>query len=164
MAGSSPPADGELRGSAIALAVAAALVSVVWLTEIAGDPTDGVVFFTFGFAAPTLVGIALLIAASRRRDIFGKLGLAGAIVVLVGTLTIDVIGFVAALIGLLLVAVAVARNEPRLLAGLGLLALGALGLAVGIGWSDTAYVVFLPVVAGGSAVLAVMLYRISAEA
>ena len=142
------------------LAVAACFLTVVWLTQIAGDPTDGVVFFSFAFAAAVLLGSGLVIAAARRREIFGGLGLGGAIVILVSSLMASTLGFAGGVIGLSLMVAAVARRKPRLLPGLVLLGIGVLGMAVRLDASNDAYTVFLPLIAVGSAVLAVTLQRL----
>jgi hypothetical protein len=139
LAGSEAPAQTRLNGSSLLVAVAACFVALVSLTEIAGDPTDGVAFYTFALAAALLVGISLVIAASRRPDIFGKLGLAGAIVLLLGSVTIDVLGSLAGAIGVILLIAAMARSAPRLLPGLILLGVGILGLAVLIEASAAPY-------------------------
>jgi hypothetical protein len=139
----------------VILALAACFLAVVWLTEIAGDPSDGIVYYTFAFAAAFLLGIGLVIAAWQRRDVFGNLGLAGAIVFLFASFEIDILGFAGAVIGVILMAGAVARRAPRLLPGLVLLGIGILGMAVRLETSSDAYVVFLPLIAAGSAVLAV---------
>jgi hypothetical protein len=152
--------DGELNDSSTLLTVAGLFVAVLWLTEIAGDPTDGIALFTFALAAPILLGTGLVIAATRRRDIFGNLGLGGAIVVLIASLALGNIGFVGGLLGLLLIAAGVSRTQPRLLFGVGLLAFGALGLALGIEVSNNAYIVFLPLIAVGAGVLALSLRHI----
>lgn len=155
---------GGLQGSSVLVAGAACALSLAWLTQIAGDPTDGVAFFSLAFAAPVMLGIALLIAAFRRPDIFGgNLGRGGAIFVAVATLTIDNLGFVLGLLGLILVGVGVARSNPRLLLGLAVLGIGVLGLSLGMEVSEDAYDVFLPVIAAGSAVLALALWKISGE-
>lgn len=160
MAGSSGPAEQGLLGSSILLAVAACFLAVVWLTEIAGDPTDGVVFYTLAFGAAVLVGSGLVIAASRRRDLFRNLGLGGAILILFGSLTIDLVGLLAGVLGVVLLVAAVAGRQPRLLPGLVLLGLGTLGLAVRSDTSDDAYAIFLPLLAVGAAVLAATVRRV----
>jgi hypothetical protein len=86
LGGTSGAADSALRGSSILLAVSACCLVVVWLTEVLGDPTDGIAFYTFGFAAAVLGGVALVIAAWNRRDVFGTWGLVGAFVILVTSL------------------------------------------------------------------------------
>jgi hypothetical protein len=149
--------SGELQTSSVLLGVAAFLLGLVWLMAVAGDPTDGIAFFTFAFTIPVLVGVALVLAAARRRDLFGNLGLAGAIGVLVAALGLGVVGFVVGVLGLAAIAVAVARKDIRLLAGLVLIALGTVGLIV----HDDPLGVFLPFIAIGSAVLALTLRRVS---
>jgi hypothetical protein len=62
-----------------------------------------------------------------------------------------------ALLGLGAVAVAVARRDSRLVAGLVLIALGAIGLIV----HDDPLAVFLPFIATGTAILALTLQRVS---
>lgn len=149
--------SGELQASSVLLAVAACLLGLVWLMALAGDPTDGIALFTLAFTAPALVGVALVLAAARRRDLFGNLGLAGAIGVLVAALGLGVVGFVVGVLGLVAIVVAVAPKDLRLLAGLVLIALGAVGLIV----HDDPMAVFLPFIAIGSAVLALTLRRVS---
>jgi hypothetical protein len=146
-----------LTGSSILLAVAALLLAGVAVTQIAGDPTGGVVFYTFGFAAALLVGIALVIAARTREDLFGPVGLAGAIIVLATSVTAF---FPVIVVGVAVVTVAVARTAPRLLPGLLLLLVGIIGLLVRADVSDDAYTIFVPVLAIGSAVLAATLRRV----
>lgn len=142
------------------LAVAACFLAAVWLTEIMGDPTEGVAFYTFAFAAAILLGTGLVIAASRRRDVFGNLGLVGAIAVLVGSLTIDILSLAAAVSGVILIGAAVARTERRLLPGLVVLGIGLVGFAVRVAADADAYLIFVPMIAVGSAVLAVTLRQI----
>jgi hypothetical protein len=143
--------------SSVLLAVAACLRGLAWLMEVAGDPTKGVAFFTFAFTVPVLMGVALVLAAARRRDLFGNLGFAGAISMLVAALGLGPVRFVPGVLGLGAIAVAVARRDSRLLAGLVLIALGAIGLIV----HDDPLAVFLPFIAAGAAVLALTLQRVS---
>jgi hypothetical protein len=157
LGGTSGAAGSALRGSSVLLAVSACCLVVVWLTEVLGDPTDGVAFYTFGFAAAVLGGVALVIAAWSRRDVFGTSGLVGAFVILVTSLT----GFFpAVVVGAVVVAAAVARRRPRLLPGLLLLALGSVGMLVRADMSDDAYIIFVPVLAVASAVLAATLRQV----
>jgi hypothetical protein len=141
----------------VLLGVAACFLALVWLMWIAGDPTDGLAFYTLAFTSPVLIGVALVIAAHRRRDIFGTLGLWGAIGVLVAGLGFGVVGFAAGVLGLGALAVAVARSDRRLLFGVVLIGVGAFGLLV----RADAYAVVLPLVVLGSAVLALTLRRVS---
>lgn len=155
--GGNSGAGSRLHGSSVLLAVAACFLAVVWVTELAGDPTDGVVFYTFSFAAALLVGVALAIAAWSRQDVFGTLGRVGALIVLVASLT----GFFpAVVIGVVVVAVAVGRTQPRLLPGLVLLAIGLVGMIVRAEFSEDAYIIFVPVLAVASAGLAVTLRQV----
>jgi hypothetical protein len=147
--------------SAVLVAVAAVFLVMAWLTEIVGDPTEGAAFYTFAFGAPVLLGAGLVIAAARRRDLFGGLGLGGAVVVAAGSVSVDPIGFAAGLVGLVLIGAAVARREARLLPGLFLIGSGVFGLAVSIDSTETGYVIFIPLIALGAAVLAVTLQRLS---
>lgn len=160
MAESEAPAQGGLRGSSVLVAVATCFLAAVWLTEIAGDPTDGVAFYTFAFGAAVLLGSGLVVAASQRRDIFGRLGLVGAIVFLVSSLTIDVLGLAGGVIGVILMIAAVSRREPRLLPGLVLLGIGIVAMAVRLDVSNDAYTVFMPLIGVASAALAVTLQRL----
>lgn len=154
MVGNDAAAARDLHASSLVLAVAACFLAVVWLIAIVGDPTYALVFFLAAYGGALLLGIGLVIAASRRRDIFGNLGFAGAIVVLIGSLTIDTLSFAAAVVGLTLIGAAVARTERRLLPGLVVLAIGLVGFAVRVDANSDAYLIFVPVVAAGSAVLA----------
>jgi hypothetical protein len=137
----------------VLLAVAACFIAVVWLTEIAGDPTDGIAFYTFGFGAAILLGIGLVVAASERRDIFGRLGLAGAIVFLLSSLVVDILGLFGGVIGVILMIAAVAGKERSLLPGLVLLGVGIVAMAVRLDVSDDAYTVFMPLIGVASATL-----------
>jgi hypothetical protein len=160
LAGSERAEEKVLHGSSVLLAIAVCFLLGAWLTEVVGDPTDGLAFYTFAFGAPVLLGIGLVIAASRRRDVFGNLGLTGAIVLLVGSLSVDIVGFAAGLIGLTLIGAAVAGREPRLLPGVFLLGAGVLGLAVSIESTEAGYAIFIPVIAVGAGVLAATLRRL----
>jgi hypothetical protein len=160
LAGNDSAAEKALHGSSVLLALAACFLAVVWLTEIVGDPTDGLAFYTLAFGAPVLLGSGLVIAASRRRDLFGSSGLAGAIAILVGSLSISILGFAAAVIGVILIGAAVARRAPRLLPGLLLLGIGVLGLTLRMDYSEDAYTIFIPMIAVGAAVLAATLRRL----
>jgi hypothetical protein len=156
LVGTSSLPQSRLHSSSILLALAACCLTVVWLTEVAGDPTGGVAFYTFGFAGALLVGVALTIAAWSRRDVFGTLGRVGALLLLVTSVT----GFFPAMgAGVILIAVAVARTQP-LLPGLVLLLIGLVGMFVRAEFSDDAYLIFLPVLIVGSAILAVTLRQV----
>jgi hypothetical protein len=144
-----------LRGSVVLLLAAAALVLGAWITWLTDD---GVLFFAFAFTAPVVAGVALVIAASRRRTIFGNAGLLGAIAVLAASLTL----FFGALVGLVAIAVAVRRREPQLLVGIALIVAGMVALLIGIQESEVAYTAFLPLIAIGLAVLAFSLGRLDA--
>lgn len=119
---------------------------------------NGVLFFGLAFTAPVVAGVALVIAASRRRDVFGTIGLVGAIAVLAGSFTL----FFGALLGLAALAVAVRRRDPQLLVGIALIGLGMIALLVGIEASEVAYTAFLPLIAIGLVVLAFSLGRLDA--
>jgi hypothetical protein len=159
-ASSSPPSRGKLHASVAFLSLAAAVVGILWLFSIAGDPTEGFAFFTFAYTTPVLVGIALVIAASQRRDLFGSLGLAGAIVVLATSLTgVDLLGLLGVLIGLALMSAGLTRSEHSFLIGFLLIGVGLVGLFIRLEASDDAFTVFLPPIAAGLAVLTVTLGR-----
>jgi hypothetical protein len=159
-ASSSPPSPGELDASVAFLGLAAAFVGILWLFSIAGDPTEGFAFFTFVYTAPVLVGIALVIAASQQRDLFGSLGLAGAIVVLATSLTgIDLLGLLGVLTGLALMYTGLTRSKRSFLIGSLLVGVGLVGLFIRLETSDDAFTVFLPPIAAGLAVLTLTLQR-----
>jgi hypothetical protein len=153
LAGNDASAARDLQASSLVLAVAACFLAVVWLIAIAGDPSDGLAFYMAAYGGALLLGIGLVIAASRRRDIFGNLGLAGAVVILVASLTIDALTFAAAVFGVILMGAAVAQTERRLLPGLVILGIGLVGFAVRMEASSDAYLIFVPVVAAASAIL-----------
>jgi hypothetical protein len=155
----------ELQGSQILLAVATVLVGAVWLMFVTDDPTGGFAIFSLGYAAATIIGIGLVIASSRRRDLFGNLGLAGAIVVLVSALGGGIpLALIAVPLGSVLMAVAVGLREPLFLVGLGSLALGVVGMTIRVNTSEDGYVIFLPLIAVGAGVLALALGRLSSHA
>jgi hypothetical protein len=68
--------------------------------------------------------------------------------------------FPALVVGVVVVVAAVARRRPRLLPGLLLLALGSVGMLVRSDMSDDAYIIFVPVLAVASAVLAATLRQV----
>jgi hypothetical protein len=142
------------------LSLAAAVVGILWLFAVAGDPTEGFAFFTFMYTAPVLVGIALVIAASQRRDLFGTLGLAGAIVVLATSLTgLDLLGLLGVLIGLALMSAGLTRSTRGFVIAFLLIGVGLVGLFIRLETSEDAFTVFLPVIAAGLAVLTLALRR-----
>jgi hypothetical protein len=143
------------------LSLAAALVGIVWLFSVAGDTTEGLAFFTFIYTAPVLVGIALVIAASRRQDFFGNLGLAGAIVVLAASLTgLDLVGVLGVLIGLALMSAGLTRSTRGFAIGFLLIGAGLVGLFISLETTVDAFTVFLPPIAAGLAVLTLALRRV----
>lgn len=156
MAASEASAARELRASSLVLAVAASLFAVVWLIAIAGDPTDAsaLAFFLAAYGGALLLGIGLVIAASSRRDMFGRLGFAGALVIFVAALNISILSFVAGVIGLTLMGAAAARTDKRVLPGLIVLGVGLIGFGVRVEANADAYLIFMPVIAAGSAILA----------
>lgn len=111
------------------------------------------------FAGPLLVGIGLVIAASRRRDLFGRFGLVGSIFVLVGSLVPDIIGFTAAAVGLVLIAFGLPERARRLLIGIATLIIGVVGLGLRLDSGD-GVAIFVPVLAVGAAILAGTLVRL----
>ncbi len=158
---SSPASRGELHASVAFLSLATTLVGLLWLFAVAGDPTDGFAFFTFMYTAPVLVGIALVVAASQRRDLFGTLGLAGAIVVLVTSLTgIDLLGLLGVLIGLALMSAGLTRTTRGFAVGFLLIGVGLVGLFIRLEASDDAFTLFLPPIAAGLAVVTLTLRRV----
>jgi hypothetical protein len=140
----------------ILLALAAGLFALLWLTEVAGDPTEGVAFYMLAFTTPLLVGIAMVIAASRRRDLFGTGGMTGCILVLAGGLWPGIIGYAAAVVGLMLVAVSLWERARTVLFGVVVLLGGAVGLLLRLESGD-GLLIFLPVLAVGAAMLATTL-------
>src|SRR5687767_2789431 len=79
-------------GSAVLLALGAGLVTLLWLIEVLGDPTDGFAFYALIFGAPLLMAIGLVLLAWQK-EVAGNAGRAGAILTLVGALFPDIIGF-----------------------------------------------------------------------
>jgi hypothetical protein len=141
------------------LTVAAGLFGLLWLLEIAGDPTGGVGFFTLVFAAPLLAAIGLVIATSRREDLFGRLGLLGSLLVLGGSLVPDIIGFTAAAIGLVLIALGLSERARRLLIAVAIVLAGVVGLGVRLESGD-GIAIFAPILAVGVGLVAVTLLRL----
>jgi hypothetical protein len=153
--------SGDLKASVVLLATGAGLFSLIWLAEVAGDPSRGLLFFMLVFAAPLLVGIGLVIAASRRRDLFRTRGLVGSILILVTSLVPDIVGFVGAALGLLLMALGVAERGRRLVAAIAILLVGVVGLGLRLESGD-GIEIFVPVLAVGTAVLAGEVRRLDA--
>jgi hypothetical protein len=147
--------EGGLQGSVVLLLAAAVVVTGAWLSAIT---ENGVLFFGLAFTAPAVAGAALVVAASRRQDVFGTVGLVGAVAVLAASFTL----FFGALVGLVAIAVAVRRRQPQLLVGIALILAGMVALLIGIEESEDAYTAFLPVIAIGLAVLAFSLGRLDA--
>jgi hypothetical protein len=150
-----------LKASVVLLTLGAGLFSLLWLAQVAGDPSGGFLSFMLVFAAPLLVGIGLVIAASRRRDLFRTRGLVGSILILVASLVPDILGFVGAALGLLLMALGLAERGRRLVFPIAILLVGVLGLGVRLESGD-GIEIFVPLLALGTVVLAGELRRLDA--
>ena len=146
------------EGAAALLALAAVLLGLLWLIDLTDDPTDGVAFYLLVFGAPLLVGVALVLVASQQ-ELATRSGLAGAILALVGALSPEVVGFVTAVVGLLLLYAGVRAPARDLRLGLALLIAGLIGLVVRLDSGD-GIVLFVPVVALGAVALAVAVRRL----
>jgi sugar phosphate permease len=142
----------------VLFAVGSGLLGLLWLIELTDDPTDGVAFYMLLFGAPLLIGVALVLVASQNA-VATRSGLAGALLALVGALSPDILGLIAAPVGLLLLFVGVREHAHGLRLGLALLIAGLVGLAVRLDSGD-GIVLFVPVLALGAAALAVGLRRI----
>jgi hypothetical protein len=145
-------------GTAVLLAVGAVLLGLLWLIELTDDPTDGVAFYMLLFGAPLSVGVALVLVAAQQ-ELATRSGLAGAILALLGALSPEVLGFVAAVVGLLLLYAGLRELGHGLRPGLALLMVGVVGVAVRLDSGD-GIVLFVPVLAVGAAALAVAIRRI----
>jgi hypothetical protein len=142
----------------VLLAVGAVLLGLLWLIELTDDPTDGVAFYMLLFGAPLSVGVALVLVAAQQ-ELATRSGLAGAILALLGALSPEVLGFVAAVVGLLLLYAGLRELGHGLRPGLALLMVGVVGVAVRLDSGD-GIVLFVPVLAVGAAALAVAVRRI----
>ena len=140
------------------LALGAVLLGLLWLVDSTDDPTDGVAFYMLVFGAPLLVGIALVLVASQQ-ELATRSGLAGAILALLGALSPEVVGFAAAIVGLLLLYAGLREPGRGLRLGLALLVVGLVGLAVRLESGD-GIVLFVPVLSLGAAALAMAVRRI----
>jgi hypothetical protein len=140
--------------------VGTALFGLIWLIEIVGDPSGGFAFFMLILAAPLVAGIGLVIGASRRRDLFGTRGLIGSILVLAGSVTPDIVGFVAVAVGLVLIAVSLPERAKSLLVAIVILLIGVIGLALRLESGD-GILIFVPVLAVGTGVLATSFQRLA---
>jgi hypothetical protein len=145
-------------GAAALLALGAFLLGLLWLIELTDDPTDGVAFYMLVFGAPLLVAVALLLVASQT-ELASRSGLAGAILTFLGALSPEILGFVTATVGLLLLYAGVRAPARGLRLGLALLVVGLVGLAVRLDSGD-GIVLFVPVLSLGAAALAVAVRRI----
>ena len=146
------------EGAAALLALAAVLLGLLWLIDSTDDPTDGAAFYMLLFGAPLLVGVALVLLASQE-ELASRAGLAGAVLALLGALSPEVVGFVAAIVGLLLLYGGLRDPGRGLRLGLALLIVGLVGLVVRLESGD-GIAVFVPVLAVGAAALAVRVRRI----
>src|SRR5919197_3127253 len=96
-----PSRKGRTDGTTVLFTVGAGLLGLLWLIELTDDPTDGIAFYMLLFGAPLSVGVALVLVAAQE-ELATRSGLAGAILALLGALSPELLGFVAAVIGLLL--------------------------------------------------------------
>lgn len=141
--------------SAALMAVGAALVGLLWLSEVFGDPTDGLAFYALIFSAPLLIAVGLVLFASRK-EVASSRGLAGSILTLIGALFPDLIGLLLVTIGLLLLLSGV--HDRSLRVGLGVTLAGVIGLSVRLEQGD-GLDLFLPVIFIGVAWTARLLLR-----
>lgn len=151
-------ANARTNSSAALVALGGGLLGLLWLTEILGDPTDGLLFYTLIIGAPLPIAIGLVLFASRK-ELAGNLALAGSILTLLGALW--GVGPFIAIVGLALLIADVHGRGRSMRVGLGLLLGGIVGLTVRLEHGD-GLVLFLPIVVIGAAVSAVSLRRIDA--
>ena len=143
--------------SAVLVALGAALLGLLWLTEVLGDPTDGWLFYTLIFSAPLLVAIGLILFASRK-ELVGNLALVGSILTLLGALFPDIVGFLLAIVGLALLLADVRGPARCLRIGLSVLLAGVIGLAARLEHGD-GLALFLPIMVVGAAAISLTLRR-----
>ena len=147
------------EGSAALLVLGAVALGLLWLIELTDDPTGGAAFYGLLFAAPLLIAVALVLVAWRD-ELATRVARSGAVLTLLGALVPDVVGLLAAVVGLALVFAGVRERAHGLRPGLALSIVGVLGLLVRLESGD-GLLLFLPVLVLGALALAVARARIA---
>jgi hypothetical protein len=147
------------EGSAALLVLGAVALALLWLIELTDDPTDGAAFYALLFGAPLLIAVALVLVAWRD-ELATRVARSGAVLTLLGALVPDVVGLLAAVVGLALVFAGVRERAHGLRPGLALSIVGVLGLLVRLESGD-GLLLFLPVLVLGALALAVARARIA---
>ena len=147
------------EGSAALLVLGAVALALLWLIELTDDPTGGAAAYALLFGAPLLIAVALVLVAWRD-ELATRVARSGAVLTLLGALVPDVVGLLAAVVGLALVFAGVRERAHGLRLGLALSIVGILGLLVRLESGD-GLLLFLPVLVLGTLALAVARARIA---